>query len=147
MSTRNDILDQMKSDIEAYVDNSRLDGDGNQIYLSDVEECKRGIHLFEDFPTKPAISFWCWQDIVGQHLQGTPQERVMHIRLFGYANTDGLRDVGAIHNLADDLEYFFYNEWTYRDQTLIDEIIIYEGGTLDPASVFEMKLRVQYYKS
>lgn len=132
MSTRNDILNTLKTELET---------------ITSVVEVIRGIQIFENIVSKPAICFWCWQDELADHTHGTAQFRYLNIYLYGYCDTDGLGNVDDIHELCDDVETFLYNSFTYKSKTYIGDIVIYEGGVTDPASIFEMELKIQYRKS
>jgi hypothetical protein len=132
MSVRNNILKQLKTDLSK-IKTSRD-------YLTDPAEVRRGIHMWEDFTIKPAISFWCYKD---QKFEGTIRE--LFIYVYMYTDTDGLEDVDNIHNLADDVESFLYSsDHTYTDSTEVGDVVIYEGGIQDMASMAQLEITIKY---
>ena len=137
MSIRNTILKALKSDLTK-IQTSRD-------YNSDPVEIRRGIHLWEDFTMKPAISFWCYNDEKLNEFGGTGI-RYLNVYMYGYTDTDGLEDVDNIHNLADDVEDFLHSstDWTYKKDTEVGDMVIYEGGVQDPASMFQLEIRIKY---
>lgn len=140
MSIRNTILKQLKTDLEDTI--TAANG-----YEMDVAEVRRGIYTSEDIPDKPALAFWCYGDNVLEHLMDRKQLRVLLVHLYGFTTTDGAGDVDQIHELAEAVDTFlFSSDWTYSSSTLVGDMVIYEGGTQDPESVFSLELEIKYYK-
>ena len=136
MSNRNTILIALKSDMEKYIKSSRE-------YKMDPVEVTRGIRMFEDIEMKPAICFWCYRDESTGQFAGNDR-RFLYVYIYGYCDTDGYGDVDDIHNLASDVEYFLFNDFSYTDDTLVGDFTIYEGGIRDPASFFELDIKIKY---
>ena len=136
MSNRNTILNKLKTDMEDYIKSSRG-------YHMDPVEVTRGIQMFEDIEMKPAICFWCYRDeSTGQFSGG--DRRFLYVYIYGYCDTDGYGDVDDIHDLASDVEYFLFNDFTYENDTLVGDFTIYEGGAQDTASFFELDIKIKY---
>ena len=49
-----------------------------------------------------------------------------------------------LHNFVADMEKFLYNNFTYRNNTTINDITIYEGGVTDPAGIAELDIEILY---
>lgn len=137
MSTRNDILEQLKNDIEDYIKVSRD-------YNTDVAEVKRGIQQFEEMVNKPAVAFWNYKDELLEQYHGTEQLRCLRIYLYCYCDTDGYRDFEDIHNLVDDVWSFLYDDFTHKDSTIINDVTIFEGGISDPVAMAELEIEIKY---
>ena len=136
MSKRNDILNTLKEEMEDYIKSSRG-------YKSDLVEVVRGIQMFEDIEMKPVVAFWCYRDESTGQFAGR-DDRFLYVYIYGYCDTDGYGDVDDIHNLAADVEYFLYNDFSYTDDTFVGDFTIYEGGVQDPASMFELDIKIKY---
>ena len=138
MSTRNDILETLKQDIEDHISSA-------QGYYIDVAEVKRGIHKWQDMINKPAIAFWNYKD-ESEGDFGDDGARWLYIYLYGYTETDGMGNVDNIHKLAQSVEKFLFSSHsTYADETEIRDFIIYEGGVQDPSAQFRLEIRIAYY--
>ena len=133
---RNTILNKLKTDMEDYIKSSRG-------YETDPVEVIRGIQMFEDISMKPAICFWCFRDESEGQFAGNDR-RILYIYIYGYADTDGYGDVDDVYDLASDVEYFLHNDFTYENDTFVGNITIYEGGAQDPASMFELEIKIKY---
>lgn len=132
MSTRNTILNALKTELK-----SSIVGSGN--YLTKANTVKRGIYMFADISPKPAICFWCYRDATDGDFGGDGV-RWLHIIIYGY--TKGMDE---IHDLARDVEYFLYNDFSYTEDVLItSDMVIYEGGTRNPANEFGLEFRIKY---
>lgn len=140
MSTRNDILNQLKEDLK----NTITVANG---YKMDVVDVRRGIFLPEDIPDRPVIAFWCYGDNVIEHLMNRRQLRVLLVYVYFYERMDGAGGVDSIHELGDAVETFlFSDDWTYKSSTLVGDMTIYEGGVQDPESIGELELEIKYYR-
>jgi len=135
---RNTILTQLKSDM---LDKMHV-GNG---YNFTPGEIKRGIYTYEQCSIKPAIYFWCYRDEAAGAFANC-EERRLHIYIYGYCDTNYVSDNKDIHDLADDLEYFLYNDFTYTDDTALGDAIVYESGENSTGSMFEIECRVRYEK-
>ena len=135
---RNDILDAISTDIKDKIKISRD-------YKNDIAVCKRGIYTFQDCNTFPAIYYWCYRDeAVGSF--ASREDRLLHIYIYGYVKINNLEDNEEIHNLASDIEYFLYNEFTYTDRTEVGDFIIYESGENASGAMFEGEFTIRYEK-
>lgn len=140
MSTRNDILNQLKTDLKTKI--TVANG-----YKIDVVDVRRGIYLPEDIPDRPAIAFWCYADNVQEHLMDRKQLRNLLVYVYGYTRMDGADGVDSIHELAEAVDIFLFSyDWSYGSSTLVGNMTIYEGGVQDPESIFELELEIKYYK-
>ena len=140
MSTRNDILTALKNDIEDYIKSSRSP------YKSDVAEVKRGWHKRETIVNFPCVCFTLdpsASDIVEEELFDS-QIRMLIIYLYTYTDTDGYGDHSNIHQLIHDIEYFLNNDFSYKDNTYIKDIVIVEGGITEPNSSGDMYINIRY---
>jgi hypothetical protein len=136
MSDRNTILNTIKDELKEYITSSND-------YNSDLMEVKRGIAVFEEFSSKPAISFWCETDTTEEGQFAGSDRRELTILLYGFCDTDGYNP-DAIHLLLDDILYFLQNDFTYKDDVYVGDATIYEGGTQDMAMVFELQFKIKY---
>lgn len=133
MSQRNIILNQLKTDMKNKI--STANG-----YSTTPAEIRRGIHMFDDFSLKPAISFWNYRD---EKYEATIRQ--LYIYVYMYTDTDGLGDVDSIYDLADDVETFLYStDHTNTNGTEVGDITIYEGGTSDPACLAQLEITIKY---
>ena len=139
ISPRNTVLSQLETDLTMI--------SGTTPYTTDIQEIKRGIYHIDDFDSFPAISFWCERDEVEEYLMGNTYLRELSVYFFGYAT--GLSEVTAIHQFEEDVEYFLVNDFTYSGNVLIDNVILYEKGTIsatDDAAMFLLNFRIKYEK-
>lgn len=139
MSDRNTILRALKEESQERI--SYANG-----YNAEVAESLRGIIMFSDTSIRPCLVVWCRTDTVLQHKQDGKAERVLAVSLIGYMDTNDLTDSSELHDFAEAVEYFVNYDFSYKDKTLVDDIIVYEGGASDPAGIFEMRIRIFYEK-
>lgn len=138
MSYRNDILTAITSEIQEKIKVSRD-------YNSDIADCKRGIYTFQDCSIFPAVFFWNYRDeALGAF--ANQEERLLHIYIYGYVKINNLEDNDDIHNLASDIEYFLYNEFSLTGDTEVGDFIVYESGDNASGAMFEGEFTVKYYK-
>lgn len=140
MSIRNSILDTLASELTVI--------SGTGVYTTDVKSIKRGIHFIDDYDQFPALSFWCFRDDIESYQMGDTKLRWMYIRMFGI--TTGVDNVSTINDFEDDVEYFLddpASTFTYKENVLIDDVIVYESGTTestDNAAYFLLTFRIKY---
>ena len=136
MSERNTILTAIETEIKEKINSSND-------YNSDLMEVRRGIAIFEEFTSKPAVAFWSKDDKSEEGQFAGSDMRELTILFYGFCDTDGY-NADAIHNLLDDILYFLQNDFTYKDDVYVGDIAIYEGGTSDLAMVFELEVHIKY---
>jgi len=135
MSQRKTILSTLKEELAQKITSANN-------YNSDVAEVRWGVCVFEELVSKPAIAFWCHNDsTVGQFADR--DDRELNIYVYGFADTDGY-NTDAIHDLLDDVLYFLNNDFTYKEDVYIGDVVVYEGGVSDPALVFELQIKIKY---
>ena len=138
MSTRMDIINQVKTDLVDKVKSARG-------YNSDLAEVILGIVSFDDLADRPAIGYWAFSDEKDDEYLDDNRHRMLNFILYGYTNTDGLGDYNSIYELADDIERFLMgSDWTYTDCTLLQEIVVTVGGTDNERCMFDLRFSVQY---
>jgi len=138
MANRNTILNALMTDMMDYLTPSRG-------YNVDLGEVKRGIYYFEDVSIKPAVCFWCYRD-ASEGAFNHVDKRTLYIYMYGYTDNTGVEDVDEIHNLASDVEYFLYNDFSYTNDTFVGDVVVYESGDNASGSMFELELRITYDK-
>jgi hypothetical protein len=137
MANRKQILNQLHTDLGV------IDSTGG-VYLSDVHEIIHGIVSFDQIMVRPAIAYFMTSDEVDQEYLDDQRYRRMYVTVYGYADTC-LENFDGIYNLAEDVERFFYsNDWTYTNQTLLGDIEIMTGGDDNTKSLFIMEIVIQY---
>jgi hypothetical protein len=135
MSLRKTILSTLKDDLT-----QKISSENN--YNSDLMEVRWGVCVFEELTSKPALSFWCYNDTTeGQFADR--DDRELSIYIYGFADTDGY-NTDAIHDLLDDVLYFLQNDFTYKADVYVGNAVVYEGGVQDPALVFELEIKIKY---
>jgi hypothetical protein len=135
MSQRKVILETLKSELKEKIISSNN-------YNSDLAEVRWGVSVFEEFTSKPAISFWCFNDTsAGQFADR--DDRELNIYIYGFADTDGYTS-DAIHDLLDDVLYFLQNDFSFKEDVYVGNVVVYEGGVSDPALVFELTIKIKY---
>ena len=141
MSIRNDILEQLKTDLQDKLHSS------NDPYESDIAVVKRGIYFMDDLAEFPAVCFSLGEpaDELNEDIEGTEQSRYLHIYLYGYVATDGLGNHDDLHQLLYDIEYFLYNDFTYKDGVYLGDIGISERPVGENnISMFDMRFKIHY---
>lgn len=150
MAQRNDILEQLKSDVIDYIKTSRD-------FKTDVNEVKRGTYHYESIQNRPFIGITLIGDTIDEDGDvfnevavlgsGKTQQRVLNILLYGFVDFDG-HNVEPLHDLVEDVEGFLEQNFTYKDDTYIGDILITEGEIHDEIQhqYFEMLLTIHYEK-
>ena len=144
MSERNDILNQLKTDIVANVKSS------SDHYSSDISKVKRGIFKWDVITDFPCVCFSLDNDTVDEDMfaeNGTSQVRNLDVYLYMYCEATELEYNSELHQLVDDLEYFFNNDFTYKDYTYIETIGFIEGGISTNCSFADMRIKIKYIKN
>lgn len=134
------IVDQLETDLNTKFTEAAL--------YNDIEEVKSGIFLWEDFNLYPSISFWAYEDIVEEYLMGRSRIMLLSFHLFCYAENDGIGGVGTIYEFCENIEKFLQSsDFTYSDDVIIGDSVIYTGGSQDRASIGRIKFQVRYNKT
>lgn len=142
MSTRDDILEQLKEDLEDKLHSS----DPNGYYTSDISEVRRGVHHYDEAVNRPFIGFALEEDEMDEEVfasTGNDQVRYLRVNLYGYVDVS-LEDYDDLHALVRDVEYFFKYDFTYARNTVIGNVRTIEGGVRYPVSYFDMEVTIQY---
>lgn len=113
-------------------------------YAIGVQQVKRGIHLPDAMPNRPALGYSNTRGTRKDYSSGQ-SERSLSILIYGYVDvTPGVYDNLDDLMQAVEQRLMTSSAWAYRDDTFIDETTMYEGGVHDPIGYFEMAVRVQY---
>lgn len=142
MSKRNDILTTLKTDLETNI--TVANG-----YSANLVEVFRGIYNVDETSVLPAVSFWCYEDVITKQMLKSKRQRYLQILMRLYASNKGDGAIVNIHNLVDDVETFLYNteHWTYSDDTLLGPTTqIWEGGIQDPNSLAALDFKILYFQ-
>lgn len=139
-TTKKVIVDKLKEDLEKKFNVANS--------YSKVEEVKSGIFLWDDFLLKPAISFWAYKDMVEEYLMGRNRIMLLHFYLYCYLENDGVGGVGDIYEFSENVEKFLQSSnFTYSDDVIIGDSVIYTGGSQDRASICQIEFQVRYNKT
>jgi hypothetical protein len=144
MSTRDDILDQVKEQLEDKLHSS----DPNGYYTSDIAEVRRGDHHFEDMVNRPALGVQLVLDELDEEVfasTGNDQVRFLQTNVYGYVDVS-MEDYDDLHTLVRDVEYFFKYDFSDSSvlEVLVGNIDTLEGGVRYPVSYFNMELQIKY---
>ena len=142
MSVRDDILNQLKKDIQDKVHEVYSDN-----YTSSIVEVRRGIHSYEDMVNRPCVGFALREDELDEEVfasTGNDQVRFLHVDVYGYVDVKIEDDYEELHTLVRDLEYFFKYDFTYSNNTTVGNVRTLEGGVRYPVSYFDMEVQIQY---
>lgn len=116
--TINTILDALESDLQDKMDASRD--------YSTTPVIKHGYYTLRDLnPNLPAVCFLCYSEELDEAMAGNIVSYI-HIRIYGFAVSDGIDSKDDIKELAHDVLYFlFSDDWSYADDTWITSNISY----------------------
>ena len=134
MSTINDIVEKLASDMEDYIKPSRGFKTEPIIYY--------GRYLYNEVEL-PSICF-CDTGLDMERMMGEGGVAFLPITVYGYSRWDGIVDNDAIRDLATDWFVFVCKNYTYKDDVLFDPIEIYPGGKERPVSAFIQNIRVKF---
>lgn len=136
MTTRKEVLTQLKIDLETYLKTPK--------YNSDPLEITHGIVSFDQVISRPAIGYFMPGDEITEEYYDNNRQRSMTVVIYGYADTH-INNFDNIYNLAEDVETFLYSsDWTYTDRTLLGNIVIDTGGIENEKSMFDLEIRIIY---
>jgi hypothetical protein len=140
MSTRSDIIKQLKTDINESMNIANG-------YKTDIVECRLGIVSFDQFAQRPAIGYWMYLDEKDEEHYDTTRLRWLNFYLYGYTDDENMTDYEKIYDFADDIETFLMStDWTYTDNTLLGDVIVSIGGVEEGRAMFDLIIRVAYYQ-
>lgn len=135
--TVNNILDQLKDDMEDTIDPT------DDYYTKPT--VRHGVFTKRDLEgSLPVVAFACYaEDLIESQSDAVASE--VFVRIYGYAQSDGAGGKGNAKELAHDvLHFLFSSDWTYEDQTwIISNIAYLEPGDKKPVGsfVFDIKIR------
>jgi len=139
MSTRKDIINQLKTDmVNAF--------DATNVSYMNVTEVVCGIVNFDYFATRPAVAYWAFSDEKNDEYLDDERHRILNIIIYGYTDLNNVdQNYDDIYDLADDVERFLMSsDWTYTDCTLLGDIIVTVGGTDNQRCMFDLTIQVEY---
>jgi len=141
-TTRRTIIDQFKLDLQENLNVASG-------YNTDVTEVRNGIYLWEDFSLKPSIAYWAYKDEIEGYEQGTRSRyRLLYFYIYCYHSTDGLTNTSDIYDMVEDVENFLESShFTYSDDVILGDSIIYTGGSQDQAAIGQIEIQVRYKQS
>jgi|GEM_PF-3060748 len=113
-------------------------------YAIGVNEVKRGIHLPDEMPNRPALGFTNTK-LMRKDLAGGWAERELSILIYGYVDIQP-GDYDNLDDLMQAVEQRLMSStaWSYYAFTFIDDGTVYEGGAHDPVGYFDIQVRIQY---
>jgi hypothetical protein len=140
VSDRQEILEQIKTDIETKINPSNG-------YNTQPAQVIHGIVNFDDILMKPVIAFFAASDEVQDEELGTSERlRILNIIVYGYADV-GLGNYSNLFDLLEDLEKFLdSSDFTYYNNSLFGTAEF----TFSPdnlKSMFVFNLRVFYHQN
>ena len=146
MSTRNDIIKQMVTDLRVKIDPVRSD----IVYSTGIGSVMRGNIHFEDMKDMPCVVVANDED---EHQEDTltmgdnaySQVRYLNFYLYGRLERDQQdEDADDLHNFLNDLEKFFRLDFTYKNDTTIGDIGYKEVESTDEHFFWDMDIAVGY---
>lgn len=146
MATRSEILKQLKDDMLIYITPS-VTSQGGRKYLTDLRDVKRGVYGYDECNQLPTVCYTLLRDELIDEFGGQSNRR-LNIYMYGYMNTKTYKTdddaYDGIHDLVNDIEEFLYNDFTYKTDTEIGEIVVNEAGLNFPVSWFEITITILY---
>lgn len=110
-----------------------------------VNEVRRGIHLPEEMPNRPALGY---TNTKATRVEGdfANSMRVLDVLIYGYVDVQP----GNYDNLDDLMQgveqrLMTASAWTYKSGTNIKSYTIYEAGAHDPIGYFDMEVEITYF--
>lgn len=136
---RKTVLDFLKDLLEGITE---LNG-----YQTTVAEVKRGIHLSDEMPNKPALCFWNDKALKTDQA-GEKCEKALHIWMWGYVDVQP-GNYDTMDALECDVEKALNSTPVENWPASVIEvdagnITTYEGGASDPLGMFEMELVITF---
>ena len=145
MSTRNDILEAIKTEMEDTVRPGNESSEGYE-YKTDPVEVRRGIHDSKDFSMYPVVCYALIRDEVFVDEFDNDKVRNLIVWVYGYIDTSTYSsqtaDYDPIHDLIEDVEKFMLHDFTYSVH--LNDVEIMEGGVAQPLSMFVYEMNILY---
>lgn len=103
-------------------------------------------HITKDEIEHPAICFGEDNPAVSNIImtQGNTGNAYYNLVVYGYARWDGIHDTSDIRKLSLDFIRFLYNDYTYKNDVSIGELIINTPGKDDPVASFILPIGVHF---
>jgi hypothetical protein len=137
MTVVDTIIDKFKTDLIDSIQTARG-------YNTDPM-VKYGVYLQTEAPSLPFVGF-ADDGIEIEQLMGGMALGWITIFVYGYANWGGIETTNSIRDLALDVMYFIYNEYTYTDDTkFTSKLEILPGNDSNPVSVFSVEIKVKFH--
>jgi len=106
---------------------------------------KYGVYMQTEAPSLPFVGF-ADDGIIIEQLMGGMALGWITIFVYGYSNWGGVESTNSIRDLALDVMYFIYNEYTYTNDTMFtSKLEILPGNDSNPVSVFSVELKVKFH--
>jgi hypothetical protein len=111
-------LDALRTEME-----DKLDPTGDYAKRPTI---KHGYYTLRDLKgSLPAVCFMCYAEDL-EELMADDAISWIYVRIYGFAESDGIESKTDIKDLAHDVIYFLYSDdFTYSDDTWIDSNISY----------------------
>lgn len=112
--------------------------------ITGVAEVRRGLHMDDDMPARPALCL-AGQKRSCRDFSSGQAEAKLFVVIAGYVDCPAA-DYSALDGLAADLEAALMdsarNPW-WAD-THIGDLLVYEGGASDPIGILNLEITVDY---
>jgi len=148
MSTRNDILEAIKTEIENTIKPGNESTEGYAYKTKPVEVC-RGVLDSKSFDYYPVLCYVLIRDEVLQQEFLNDKVRNLVVWIYGYEDTDAYSsrtaDYNPIHDLVEDVEKFFLHDFTNDARwVILQDLELLEGGVTQPVSMFIYEINIHY---
>ena len=109
-----------------------------------VQEVRRGIHLDDDMPNRPALGFTNTRGERSEFAQGR-SGRTLIVVIYGYVDVEP-GDYEDLDSLMQAVEQRLMTPaaWSYYGFTDIKNYTVYEGGQHDKIGYFDMEVEIFY---
>jgi hypothetical protein len=149
MSTLNDILKQIKTDIESYIDPSNTSSGGYR-YKTAIKDVKRGVYGSDECNQLPTVVYRLDYEERYNEMGGIGGNgiRKMFVYVYAFIQTKTYKNdetaCDSAHDLLEDLKKFFYHDFTYKDSTEISTASTSELGLKYPLNLVELNVEILY---